>query len=64
MIMGEWSSQTCSVIFARLVLAVVVKGKPLVCLDIPYHYELMQPELIKLLKERTPEYLRLSTVEK
>ena len=63
--MGEWSSQTCFMVFARLVLAaVVLKGKPLVCLDIPYHYELMQPELIKLLKERAPEYVRLSTVEK
>lgn len=41
----------------------VLKGKPLVCVDIPDHYEFMQPELIKLLKERVPEYVRLSSVE-
>lgn len=40
-----------------------LKGKRLVCLDIPDHYEFMQPELIKLLKERVPEYVRLSSVE-
>jgi len=42
----------------------VLKEKPLVCLDIPDHYEFMQPELITLLKERVPEYVRLSTDEK
>ena len=41
----------------------VLKGKPLVCLDIPDHYEFMQPELINLLKERVPEYVRLSSGE-
>tara|TARA_R110002051_G_scaffold13738_2_gene45437 strand:- start:3102 stop:3275 length:174 start_codon:yes stop_codon:yes gene_type:complete len=41
----------------------LLKGKRLVCLDIPDHYELMQPELITLLKERVPEYVRLSAVE-
>ncbi|OZT73892.1 hypothetical protein CE457_12975 [Vreelandella boliviensis LC1] len=38
-------------------------ASPLVCLDIPDHYELMQPELITLLKERVPESVRLSAVE-
>ena len=42
----------------------LLKGKRLVCLDIPDHYELMQPELIQLLKERVPKYVRLATVEK
>lgn len=42
----------------------LLKGKRLVCLDIPDHYEFMQPELITLLKERVPEYVRLSTVGK
>ena len=42
----------------------VLKEKLLVCLDIPDHYEFMEPELINLLKERVPEYVRLSTVEK
>ncbi|QNI04813.1 phosphotyrosine protein phosphatase [Halomonas sp. SH5A2] len=41
----------------------LLKGKRLVCLDIPDHYEFMQPELIKMLKERVPEYVRLSSVE-
>lgn len=41
----------------------LLKGKQLVCLDIPDHYELMQPELITLLKERVPEFVRLSAVE-
>ncbi|TVP43493.1 MAG: phosphotyrosine protein phosphatase [Halomonas sp.] len=40
-----------------------LKGKRLVCLDIPDRYEFMQPELIKLLKERVPEYVRLSSGE-
>lgn len=38
----------------------VLKEKLLVCLDIPDHYEFMQPELITLLKERVPRYVRLS----
>jgi len=42
----------------------VLKEKLLVCLDIPDHYEFMEPELISLFKERVPEYVRLSTVEK
>ncbi|GEN28394.1 protein-tyrosine-phosphatase [Halovibrio variabilis] len=41
----------------------LLNGKRLVCLNIPDHYELMQPELIKLLKERVPEYVRLSSIE-
>lgn len=36
-----------------------LKEKPLVCLDIPDRYEFMQPELITLLKERVPEYVRI-----
>ena len=32
--------------------------------SIPDHYELMQLGLIKLFKERVPEYVRLATVEK
>ncbi|OAZ98694.1 low molecular weight protein tyrosine phosphatase family protein [Halomonas sp. G11] len=39
----------------------VLKDKPLVCLDIPDHYEFMEPELITLLKERVTEYVRLSS---
>lgn len=37
----------------------LLKGKRLVCLDIPDHYECMQPELIKLLKAKVPRYVRL-----
>lgn len=37
----------------------LLKGKRLVCLDIPDHYERMQPELIKLLKAKVPRYVRL-----
>lgn len=37
----------------------LLKGKRLVCLDIPDRYECMQPELIKLLKAKVPKYVRL-----
>jgi predicted protein tyrosine phosphatase len=37
----------------------LLKGKRLVCLDIPDHYERMQPELSKLLKAKVPRYVRL-----
>lgn len=37
----------------------LLKGKRLVCLDIPDHYEYMQPELIKLLEAKVPRYVRL-----
>ncbi len=37
----------------------LLKGKQLVCLDIPDNYECMQPELIKLLKAKVPRYVRL-----
>lgn len=47
----------------KAIVEQLLKGKRLVCLDIPDHYELMQPELITLLKERVPEYVRLSAVE-
>lgn len=38
----------------------LLKGKRLVCLDIPDHYMFMQPELIKLLKARVARYVQLS----
>lgn len=37
----------------------LLKGKRLVCLDIPDNYQCMQPELIKLLKAKVPRYVRL-----
>jgi len=37
----------------------LLKGKRLVCLDIPDNYECMQPELVKLLKAKVPRYVRL-----
>jgi len=37
----------------------LLKGKRLVCLDIPDNYECMQPELIQLLKAKVPRYVRL-----
>ena len=37
----------------------LLKGKRLVCLDIPDAYECMQPELIQLLKAKVPQYVRL-----
>lgn len=37
----------------------LLKGKRLVCLDIPDIYECMQPELIQLLEARVPRYVRL-----
>ncbi|MFL1466761.1 low molecular weight protein tyrosine phosphatase family protein [Marinobacter sp. HN1S83] len=37
----------------------LLKGKRLVCLDIPDHYDCMQPELIKLLEAKVPRYVRL-----
>jgi len=36
-----------------------LKGKRLVCLDIPDHYKRMQPELIQLLQARVPRYVRI-----
>ncbi len=38
---------------------VLLKGKRLVCLDIPDVYDRMQPELIKLLEARVPRYIRI-----
>lgn len=38
----------------------LLKGKRLVCLDIPDNYEYRQPELIKILKTRVPKYVRIS----
>ncbi|WP_233496471.1 low molecular weight protein tyrosine phosphatase family protein [Corallincola holothuriorum] len=37
----------------------LLKGKRLVCLDIPDIYDCMQPELVKLLKARVPKYVQL-----
>ncbi|MFK8050413.1 MAG: low molecular weight protein tyrosine phosphatase family protein [Halioglobus sp.] len=37
----------------------LLKGKRLVCLDIPDNYECMQPELVRLLEARVPRYVRL-----
>jgi len=37
----------------------LLKGKRLVCLDIPDNYERMQPELIRLLEAKVPKYVRL-----
>ncbi len=34
-------------------------GKRLVCLEIPDNYDCMQPELVKLLKDKVPRYVRL-----
>lgn len=36
----------------------LLRGKRLVCLDIPDVYGYMQPELIRLLEARVPKYLR------
>jgi len=37
----------------------LLKGKKLVCLDIPDNYDRMQPELVSLLKAKVPRYMRL-----
>jgi len=37
----------------------LLKGKRLICLDIPDNFERMQPELIKLLKSKVSKYIRL-----
>ncbi|MBO2650771.1 low molecular weight protein tyrosine phosphatase family protein [Shewanella algae] len=37
----------------------LLKNKRLVCLDIPDNYDRMQPELVKLLKNKVPKYVRL-----
>ena len=37
----------------------LLKDKTLVCLDVPDNYEGMQPELVKLLSDRVPWYVRL-----
>ncbi len=37
----------------------LLKGKRLVCLEIPDVYERMQPELIKLLESKIPKYIRI-----
>ncbi|MFQ3251503.1 low molecular weight protein tyrosine phosphatase family protein [Glaciecola sp.] len=37
----------------------LLKDKRLVCLDIPDNYERMQPELVRILENRVPKYVRL-----
>ena len=37
----------------------LLKGKKLACLDIPDNYERMQPELVRLLENKVPRYVRL-----
>ncbi|GBL06351.1 low molecular weight protein tyrosine phosphatase family protein [Glaciecola sp. KUL10] len=37
----------------------LLKGKKLACLEIPDHYERMQPELIRILENKVPRYVRL-----
>ena len=36
----------------------VLRGKRIVCLDIPDRYQFMQPELVDLLKQRVTPHLR------
>lgn len=37
----------------------LLKHKRLVCLDIPDNYERMQPELVRILENKVPKYVRL-----
>jgi predicted protein tyrosine phosphatase len=37
----------------------LIKNKKLVCLDIPDNYDRMQPELVRILENRVPKYVRL-----
>ena len=37
----------------------LLNDKRIVCLDIPDNYERMQPELVRLLENRVPKYVRL-----
>lgn len=37
----------------------LLKGKKLVCLDIPDNYDCMDPELIKILKVKVPRHVRI-----
>jgi predicted protein tyrosine phosphatase len=37
----------------------LLKGKKLVCLDIPDNYDRMQPELVKILKNRVLKHIRI-----
>lgn len=37
----------------------LLKGKRVICLDIPDEYEYMQPDLISILKAKVSPYLRL-----
>lgn len=37
----------------------LLHGKKLACLDIPDNYDRMQPEFVRLLKNKVPRYIRL-----
>lgn len=37
----------------------LLKDKRLVCLDIPDNYDRMQPELVRIMENRVPKYVRL-----
>ena len=37
----------------------LLQSKKLACLDIPDNYDRMQPELVQLLKNKVPRYVRL-----
>jgi predicted protein tyrosine phosphatase len=52
-VMEEWQREEISLAYPAQ-----LKGKRLICLDIPDIYGYMQPELVRLLQERVPEYLR------
>jgi predicted protein tyrosine phosphatase len=36
----------------------LLKGKKIICLDIPDEYDFMQPELIEILKEKVTKHLK------
>jgi len=37
-----------------------LKGKKLICLNIPDEYDFMQPELIEVLNEKVPKHLKVN----
>lgn len=52
-VMEEWQREEISLSYPAQ-----LTGKRVVCLDIPDIYGYMQPELVRLLEERVPKYLR------
>ncbi len=52
-VMEEWQREEISARYPAQ-----LTGKRVVCLDIPDIYGYMQPELVRLLEERVPKYLR------